>query len=121
MEPAQERQGPASYSENDILPRPRRRSASAAGGLPPVVDALLGPDAPLHLTCWDGSSIGDPSSALRIHFNSADAVRRLIWAPGELGLSRAYVAGDIEVDGSSSTCSPSGIGWRSPTSIPESA
>jgi cyclopropane-fatty-acyl-phospholipid synthase len=27
------------------------------------------------------------------------AVRRLVWAPGELGLARAYVAGDIDLEG----------------------
>ena len=27
------------------------------------------------------------------------ALRRLLWAPGELGLARAYVTGDIDVDG----------------------
>ena len=30
---------------------------------------------------------------------SRRALRRLLWAPGELGLERAYVAGDIDVDG----------------------
>lgn len=30
---------------------------------------------------------------------SADALRRLVWAPGELGLARAFVAGDIDMDG----------------------
>ena len=30
---------------------------------------------------------------------SADAIRRILWAPGELGLSRAYVAGNIDVEG----------------------
>ena len=27
------------------------------------------------------------------------AVRRLLWAPGELGLARAFVAGDLDIDG----------------------
>ena len=27
------------------------------------------------------------------------AVRRLLWAPGELGLIRAFVAGDLDIDG----------------------
>jgi cyclopropane-fatty-acyl-phospholipid synthase len=34
-----------------------------------------------------------------ITVRSVDAVRRITWAPGELGVSRAYVAGDIEVEG----------------------
>ena len=73
---------------------------SAAADLRPVVEGFLGPDAPLRVTCWDGSAIGDPDSAVHIRFNSPTAVRRLMWAPNELGLSRAYVAGEIDVDGS---------------------
>jgi cyclopropane-fatty-acyl-phospholipid synthase len=30
---------------------------------------------------------------------SPDAVRRILWSPNELGLARAYVAGEIEADG----------------------
>ena len=30
---------------------------------------------------------------------SPDALRRVVWAPGELGVGRAFVAGDIDVEG----------------------
>ncbi|GLZ29602.1 cyclopropane-fatty-acyl-phospholipid synthase [Lentzea sp. NBRC 105346] len=30
---------------------------------------------------------------------SRDALRRLVWAPGELGLARAYVSGELDVEG----------------------
>ena len=30
---------------------------------------------------------------------SPDAVRRILWSPNELGLARAYVAGELEADG----------------------
>ena len=76
------------------------RNLSAAVGLRPIIDGLLGRDAPLRVTCWDGSTIGDPKSTVHLRFNSPDALRRLLWAPGELGLSRAYVAGEIELLGS---------------------
>ncbi len=52
---------------------------------------------------WDGSVIEpDPGPAevaavVRVH--RVDAVRRILWAPGEIGLARAFVAGDIEIDG----------------------
>lgn len=32
-------------------------------------------------------------------FRNRRALRRLLWAPSELGLARAYVAGDLDVDG----------------------
>lgn len=103
MARVQERQGKGGHSETRSPLRSRgtpKTAASAAAGLRPIVDDLLGPDAPLHLTCWDGSTIGDPDSAVRIRFSTPNALRRLLWAPGELGLAGAYVAGEIDVDGS---------------------
>ena len=56
---------------------------------------------PCASTCWDGSTIAptsaEPSGTLRLV--SPDAVRRLLWSPNELGLARAFVAGELEVDG----------------------
>ena len=65
-----------------------------------VIESFLGPNPPLHLTCWDGSRWGDPSAALGVRLTSPVAVRRLLWDPDELGLGRAYVAGELEIDGS---------------------
>jgi cyclopropane-fatty-acyl-phospholipid synthase len=60
---------------------------------------LFGSRLPVRFTFWDGSALGpeDGPGVLKVH--SADAIRRVVWAPGELGLSRAYVAGDIDLDG----------------------
>jgi cyclopropane-fatty-acyl-phospholipid synthase len=76
---------------------PGRRSAAAA--LSPLVRNLLGDRTPVRFELWDGSSIGPEDGAGTIHVRSADALRRILWAPGELGVGRAYVAGDIEVEG----------------------
>ncbi len=88
------------------------RVASAAPALPaaalgevattmkPVVDALLGESIPLRFEFWDGSTIQPPRAVATLRFESADAIRRLLWMPNELGLGRAYVSGDIEVNGS---------------------
>ena len=65
-----------------------------------VVEHFVGPEPPVHLVCWDGSSWGDPGSDLRVRLTSPDAIRRVVWNPDELGLARAYVAGDIDIDGS---------------------
>lgn len=53
----------------------------------------------LDLAFWDGSSIpgSDPVGTLR--FASPDALRRIVRAPNELGFARAYVAGELEVEG----------------------
>jgi cyclopropane-fatty-acyl-phospholipid synthase len=53
---------------------------------------------PVRLRAWDGTVAG-PDDAPLIVVRSPQAVRRLVWAPGELGLARAYVAGDLDVEG----------------------
>jgi cyclopropane-fatty-acyl-phospholipid synthase len=65
----------------------------------PLIAALAGPDLPVAIECWDGSVVGDRDSPSRIVVKSPIALRRLLWAPHELGLSRAYVAGEIDIEG----------------------
>ncbi len=59
------------------------------------------PERPFTVDLWDGSTI--PSTAGNggvPHFtvNSPRALAHLVRAPGQLGLGRAYVSGDIDVD-----------------------
>jgi len=72
---------------------------NAATALRPLVDSALGTDLPLRVDCWDGSSIGPADADVVVRFTTRRALRRLIWAPNELGLARAYVSGDVEIDG----------------------
>ncbi|MDN5766934.1 MAG: cyclopropane-fatty-acyl-phospholipid synthase family protein [Humibacillus sp.] len=67
--------------------------------LQPVVEAALGSDLPVRVDCWDGSSLGPPDAAVVVRFASRRALRRLIWAPNELGFARAYVSGDVQIEG----------------------
>lgn len=55
-------------------------------------------EIPIRLRAWDGSEAG-PADAPVIEFRSRRALRRMLWSPGQLGLSRAYVAGEIEAHG----------------------
>jgi cyclopropane-fatty-acyl-phospholipid synthase len=55
-------------------------------------------DLPVRLKAWDGSVAG-PVDAPLVVLNSVDAVRRLLWHPGELGAAQAYVAGELDVPG----------------------
>jgi cyclopropane-fatty-acyl-phospholipid synthase len=71
----------------------------AAEVLRPLVDAALGMDLPVRVECWDGSSIGPSDADVVVRFASRRALRRLIWAPNELGFARAYVSGDVQVEG----------------------
>ena len=69
-----------------------------AARLGAAVSTVLGAqDLPWRLRAWDGSEAG-PSEAPVLVVRSPLALRRLMWAPGELGLARAYVAGDIDLE-----------------------
>jgi cyclopropane-fatty-acyl-phospholipid synthase len=72
---------------------------SAADVLHPLVRGLVGDGLPVQIRCWDGSVLGPRGAPAAIVLRSPDALRRLLYAPGELGLARAFVAGDIDVEG----------------------
>ncbi|MDJ0382070.1 cyclopropane-fatty-acyl-phospholipid synthase family protein [Streptomyces sp. G-G2] len=64
--------------------------------------ALLGPwfagPLPVRVRAWDGTEAG-PEGAPVVVLRSPEALRRLLWQPGELGLAEAYIAGDLDVEG----------------------
>jgi cyclopropane-fatty-acyl-phospholipid synthase len=70
-----------------------------AAVLAPVVDAAVGSDLTVRVDSWDGSSVGPPDAVVVVRFTSRRALRRLVWAPNELGFARAYVAGDVQIEG----------------------
>ena len=75
-----------------------RRASTAAERLAEAAGAVLGvPELPVRIHAWDGSATGPPG-APSIAVRSPRALRRLLWAPGELGLARSYVAGEIELE-----------------------
>ena len=55
-------------------------------------------DLPVRLRAWDGSEAG-PADAPLVVLRSPDAVRRMVWRPGELGAAQAYVTGELDVPG----------------------
>jgi cyclopropane-fatty-acyl-phospholipid synthase len=69
-----------------------------AGQVRGYLDELFGRPLPLRVRAWDGTEAGDgadPAMVLR----SPDALRHVLWAPGELGVARAYVTGALDVEG----------------------
>ena len=78
---------------------PASPPGSAAAALAPVVAVLLGDPAPIRITLWDGSGLGPEDAFGTLILHSPDALRRILWSPDELGISRAFVAGDLSVDG----------------------
>ncbi|MEV7419188.1 class I SAM-dependent methyltransferase [Streptomyces sp. NPDC089919] len=70
----------------------------AARRLTALAGVLLGSPLPVRIRAWDGSEAGPPDApVLVVHHRRA--LRRLLWQPGELGLARAWVAGELEIEG----------------------
>ncbi|HEX2075557.1 MAG TPA: cyclopropane-fatty-acyl-phospholipid synthase family protein [Geodermatophilus sp.] len=75
------------------------RKTESAARLADALGLVLGTTKiPVRLRAWDGTEAG-PDGAPVIVVRSRHTLRRLTWAPGQLGLGRAYVAGDIDIDG----------------------
>ncbi|MEW2046430.1 cyclopropane-fatty-acyl-phospholipid synthase family protein [Streptomyces sp. NPDC005476] len=72
--------------------------ADAAPRLHALVEQLLGAPFPVRVRAWDGSQAGPPGAPTLVVRNRR-AVRRLLFKPGELGLARAWVAGDLDIEG----------------------
>ena len=60
-------------------------------------------ELPFRVEAYDGSvaeaSVTSPASAITLKILRRDAITRVLTHPGELGMARAYVAGDIDIDG----------------------
>jgi cyclopropane-fatty-acyl-phospholipid synthase len=56
-------------------------------------------DLPIAIEAYDGSRAGPPDAPAKMIVRSPDAISRVVTRPGELGIARAYVAGDLDVDG----------------------
>ncbi|MDN3293134.1 cyclopropane-fatty-acyl-phospholipid synthase family protein [Streptomyces ficellus] len=72
--------------------------ADAASRLTALAKDLLGHPLPMRIRAWDGSEAGPPDAPVLV-VRHRRALRRLLWRPGELGLARAWVAGELDVDG----------------------
>ena len=74
---------------------------AAADALRPFIRHLCGGDPPLRVRFWDGSELAPASAGdgATLVVASPRVLRRLLWQPNELGLARAYVAGELDIDG----------------------
>jgi cyclopropane-fatty-acyl-phospholipid synthase len=79
-------------------PQPEPEGGGAAAAVAPLLAHFFGGAPPVRITFWDGTSLG-PAEGDTLQVRSPDAVRRLLWSPGELGLARAFVMGDLSFEG----------------------
>jgi len=62
-------------------------------------EKLFGPDVPIRFTAYDGSSAGNPDADTHFRLLNERGLRYIATAPGSLGLARAYVQGDLAIEG----------------------
>ena len=67
--------------------------------LAPLLYDALGGIIPIRLEMYDGSSAGPADAKATLVVRSRDGLARFLTRPGELGIVRAYVSGDIDIDG----------------------
>jgi cyclopropane-fatty-acyl-phospholipid synthase len=75
-----------------VLMRSRPAVAEAFG-------RLVGGPTPVEFRAYDGSRYGPADAALRLTLRSPRAMSYVVGSPGEIGLARAYVSGELEVTG----------------------
>ncbi|NLG45489.1 class I SAM-dependent methyltransferase [Gordonia sp. (in: high G+C Gram-positive bacteria)] len=64
-----------------------------------IFESLVGPDLAIRITAYDGSSAGPENAEFGLNLKTPRGTTYMVTAPGDLGLARAYVAGDVELIG----------------------
>lgn len=74
-------------------------SRAVAPALAPLFHAMLGEETVLGVRFWDGTILGPPDPPATIVLRTPRALRRILYAPDELGFGRAFVTGDLDIEG----------------------
>ncbi|NYF98369.1 SAM-dependent methyltransferase [Janibacter cremeus] len=56
-------------------------------------------ELPVHITAYDGSSAGPPDAPFAMDLRTERGLSYLLTAPGDLGVARAYIMGDLVATG----------------------
>ena len=64
-----------------------------------ILDAVTRGEVPLRFSAYDGSRTGPEDADFGLHLRTPRGASYLATAPGDLGMARAYVAGDLELVG----------------------
>ena len=75
---------------------PRRRPMPSVAT---IIRTVTRTDPQIRITAYDGSEVGPDDSPYTLHVASERGLSYLLTAPGELGLARAYVSGDLVPEG----------------------
>ena len=64
-----------------------------------IFETLLARPAPVRFTAYDGSTYGPQDAPVGLHLKNERGLAYMVTAPGDLGMARAYVSGDLDVVG----------------------
>ncbi len=64
-----------------------------------ALDRLMVGGVPFRFTAYDGSTAGPADSPIHVRLLNERGLSYLLSAPGDLGMARAYVSGDLELEG----------------------
>jgi cyclopropane-fatty-acyl-phospholipid synthase len=64
-----------------------------------ALETLLRDGLPVRFTAYDGSQAGPPDAEIGLELLTERGLSYLLTAPGDLGMARAYVSGDLRVHG----------------------
>jgi cyclopropane-fatty-acyl-phospholipid synthase len=64
-----------------------------------ILEILAGGRLPLRFTAYDGSSAGPPDAPFGLELKTPRGTTYLATGSGDLGLARAYIAGDLDIRG----------------------
>jgi cyclopropane-fatty-acyl-phospholipid synthase len=64
-----------------------------------AISRLMPDGVPFRFTAYDGSSAGPEEAPIGLHLRNERGLSYLLTAPGDLGLARAYVSGDLVIEG----------------------
>lgn len=64
-----------------------------------IVEIVTGGDMPMRFTAYDNSAVGPEDSQFGLHLESPKGATYIATAPGDLGMARAYISGDLRAEG----------------------
>ncbi|KQR99799.1 cyclopropane-fatty-acyl-phospholipid synthase [Williamsia sp. Leaf354] len=65
-----------------------------------IVEAIAGGDLKVRVTAYDGSAAGPVDAEYGLDLVTPRGTTYLVTAPGDLGMARAYISGDLDLKGS---------------------
>ena len=68
-------------------------------GIAEIINGFFDGGLPIRISAYDGSVAGDASSPYGIRILNRRGLSYILTASGDLGLARAYVSGDLELEG----------------------